>query len=302
MNWFLIALASPLLWSFCNHIDKILLDKYYQNVRAGSLMFMTSLMSLLMAAGIFVVKPSLVRIPTHDALLILAAGVIYFLAIFPYLYALSRDEASRVIPLFQVQPFFSFLLGYIFLHEHLSAHQMIAGLIIVAGSILISLDMDDSFRIKKSVLILMMLSTLFFATEALIFKFVGLRVGFWSAAFYQDAGCFIAGLVLFSVAPSFRNGFLSVLRRSSKPVLISSFLNESFNVIARMIFNYATLLAPLALVTLVSGTQPLFVLIIGIVLTMFWPRLSQESLLRRHLAQKIAAIIITFGGTYLLLK
>ena len=302
MNWFLIALASPLLWSVCNHIDKILLDKYYRNVRAGSLMFMTSLMSLLMATGIFLVKQSLVHIPLHSALLILSAGVVYFLALFPYLYALSRDEASRVIPLFQVQPFFSFLLGYIFLHEHLSPHQIVAGLIIMGGSILISLDTDNGFRVKKTVLFLMMLSTGLFATEALLFKFVGLTVGFWSAALYQDIGCFIAGVALFASAPSFRNGFISVLRSSSAPVLVSSFLNESFNVIARMIFNYATLLAPLALVTLVSGTQPLFVLVFGIILTIFWPKLSQESLLRHHLAQKVIAILITFAGTYMLLQ
>jgi drug/metabolite transporter (DMT)-like permease len=265
-------------------------------------MFMTSLMSFLLALAIFVVKPSFADIPVHSALIMLVAGIVYFLAILPYLYALMRDEASRVIPLFEVQPIFSFVLAWLFLHERLNTHQIVAGLVILIGSLLISLDLENNFRVKKTVFFLMMLSTLLFATEAFLFKFVGLKVGFWSAALYQDTGCFIAGAILFSISASFRRGFISVLRQSAVPILFSSFLNETFNVIARLLFNYATLLAPLALVSVVGSTQPIFVLLLGILLTIFWPKLSEESLLKKHLVQKTCSVLIIFIGTYLLFQ
>lgn len=301
-KWFFIALASPFLWSICNHIDKFLIDKYYKDVKAGSLMFMTALMSVVMAAGIFIVKPSLADIPRHSALIMIVAGIVYLFAAFPYLYALMRDEASRVVPLFEVQPIIAFVLAFLFLHEHLDLREILAGLIIMAGSIFISLDLDNGFRFKKQVFWLMMLSTALFATEGFLFKFVGIKVGFWSAAFYQDLGSLIAGVALFVLLPSLRRGFIEVMKKSSGPVLAASFVNESFNVVARLIYNYATLLAPLALVSVVASIQPIFVLGFGILFTIFWPSFREESLLRKHLMQKIASVAIIFVGSYLLFK
>ncbi|MBU4142239.1 hypothetical protein KKE99_05225, partial [Patescibacteria group bacterium] len=76
--------------------------------------------------------------------------------------------------------------------------------------------------------------------------------------------------------------------------------NEVLNIIAKIIMNFATLLAPLALVWVVNGFQPFFVLFFGIIITLFFPRFSKENLLKKHLAQKVIAILIIFIGVYLL--
>jgi len=301
MNWFFIALAAPLLWSICNHIDKFQVEKFYKNVRPETLLIFTSIVSLGFSLIILLVKHDVYHMALKSAVIVLVAGVLYFLANLPYIYALTKDEASRVIPLFQVQPIFSYALALLFLGEKLSVAQLLGGLIILSGSILITLDLDDKFRLKKSVFGLMMLSTALFASEGFLFKFVGRDVGFWPTAFYQYLGTAIIGLAM-CMLPVFRNDLKSVVRKHGKHVVVLSVFDESLNVAARVCFNYATLLAPLALVVLVNGFQPFFVIIIGVILTLFLPSAGRESLLRKHLAQKLISVIIIFAGTYFLFK
>ena len=101
--------------------------------------------------------------------------------------------------------------------------------------------------------------------------------------------------------PAYRHDFMHLARYNGRRVFPLSFLNEGLNVLARVCFNYASLLAPLALVTLVNGFQPFFIICIGIILTLFIPKWGEKSLLRKHLAQKFLAVIVIFAGTYLLL-
>ena len=63
---------------------------------------------------------------------------------------------------------------------------------------------------------------------------------------------------------------------------------------------YATLLAPVALVLLVNSFQPLFVLTLGTVLTLFLPRVAKESLDRMKMLQKGAGIALMLVGGYLI--
>lgn len=300
MNWFLLALAAPFLWSINNHLDKYLIEKFYRHVRPASLLIFTSIVSAIFCASIWLFKHNAPDVPLHAALLVIAAGLIYFLAIFPYISALMKDEASRVVPLFQIQPIFTYFLALVFLHERLGLNQIVAGVIILSGAILITLDLDDKFRLKKSVFGLMMLSTALFATEGFLFKFVGRDAGFWPTAFYQYLGAAIGGLLLFTCFKGYRQDFIAIFKNNGSKVFPLSFVNESLNIVARACFNYASLLAPLALVTLVNGFQPFFVIGIGVVATLFISNANKESLLKKHLAQKVVSVVIIFAGTYLL--
>ena len=70
--------------------------------------------------------------------------------------------------------------------------------------------------------------------------------------------------------------------------------------IGNLLFQYASLLAPLALVWAVNGFQPVFVLVYGLLITRFFPQVGEENLERKQLMQKAVAILIIFAGTYLL--
>lgn len=300
MNWFLIALLAEFIWCVVIFTDKYLVGSYYRKVRPGTLMFLTAFASLVFSASILIIRPESVHIPLDSALIVMLAGALYFIASFPYLMALKKDEASSSMPIFQVIPFISYVLGFIFLHERLSTQQLLAGIIILVGAVIISLDQDSGFKIKKSVLWLMILSSFFYAMEFFLFKFVAIDTGFWTAAFYQYSGTGLAGVLLIILSANYRNDFKKVLSKSFKQVVSISLFIESLDVVARVLFNYASLLAPLALVSLVGGFQPAILLGMGVLITLLFPRFGQESLLRRHIMQKLCAILIIFCGTFLL--
>lgn len=302
MNWFLIALFAEFAWSTVIFTDKFLVEGYYRKVRPGTLMFLTASVSLVFSLIIAILRPASLNIPFESGLLVLLAGGLYFTASFPYLLALKKDEASSSMPIFQIIPVISYLLAFTFLHEHLSAKQLVAGLIIMGGAIIISLDMNAGFKIKKSVFWLMILSSLLYALEFFLFKFVAVDTGFWTAAFYQYLGTGLAGVLLITASGSYRSDFKTVLSKNFKRVISISLAVESLDVAARVAFNYASLLAPLALVSLVGGFQPIILLIMGIIITLLWPKFGQESLLRKDILQKIFSIAVIFCGTYLLFR
>ncbi|HEY6736728.1 MAG TPA: EamA family transporter [Candidatus Saccharimonadia bacterium] len=301
MTWFWLALLSPLLWSINNHIDKYLFTKYYQTARPGSLMFIMSGVSAVLAAAVFIFNPAARQVPLGNILILLLGGVLYFAGIFQYIFALMRDEASRVVPLFQIGPIFSYLLAWVILHEQLQPAQLAAGALIIIAAVGISLDLDDRFRLKKAVLGYMLLATIILAVEGLLFKIGAAHIGFWPGAAYQYAGTALAGVIWWLVAPAFRQDFRRLFRQHRQAILTVSILNESINVLARVAYNAATLLAPIALVALVTNVQPFFVIALGIMLTVFAPQWGKETLSRRHLMQKIICTATIFVGTALLI-
>jgi len=213
--WFFLTVGSSLLWSVNNHLDKFMADRYYSGgALHGTLMFLTAMLGAIMSAAIFVVHPVALHLPVANVAVLLIVGVIDFVYVFPYIIALLRDEASRVAPLFQIGPVFSYLLATLFLGEHLTVREVIAGMIITLGAIGINLDIDNGFRLKRSVLSLMLLSTGLFSLETFLFKLGARDYGYWSGAAYQYLGAALAGLVLAVVSSRYRRDFARNLSRA----------------------------------------------------------------------------------------
>jgi len=93
---------------------------------------------------------------------------------------------------------------------------------------------------------------------------------------------------------------LSAFINNTKAILSLNVANETLYMVGNLVFAFSYLLAPIALVLLVDSFQPIFVLGIGIFLTVFFPHVSVENIQAKHLWQKFIAICITGIGTYLL--
>lgn len=302
MNWFLIALLPPALWSITNHIDKYLLTKYFKGAGVGALMVFSSLIGLLLLPIIIVLHPAVLSQFDPQFLLISLNGFLYILAVLPYFYALQRDDASIAVPLFQLIPVYSYFLAYIFLGETLNLAQILGGIIIIAGAILITLDIVHikKIRLKWDVLGYMALSSLFFSLNFLFFKFFALEADIWVTSFWEYIGFAIFAFILVAFIRPYRVEFINVLRKNSMQVLTVNGTNEVVNIVAKIAFNVASLLTPITLTWIVNGLQPMFVFIYGIGLTIFLPKLSQENISRKILVQKVVAILIMLAGTILI--
>ena len=301
MTWLFFALLAPFLFALTNQIDKILLARYFTKVKATTLLFYTVIVSGIIAIGIVSFKPSVLTVPLFDAGLMFAAGIIFYFAITPFIKALSIEEASRVVPVFQIQPVLAYIFGVVLFHETLSVSQALAGGIIVAGALLINLDLDNRRRFKGVVFGLVALSCLFYMLESVTFKFIGGHYGFWDATFYQYLGTAVAGVFVFMVSRDYRSDLKKVSKEGGIKLLTGATLSAMLSMGGRMAFNYSLLLAPLVMVQLVQGTQAIFVLIVGTLLALFVPKYGKENISRKHMVQKIVSIVIILTGTSLLL-
>src|SRR3989344_3621927 len=300
MNWLLIAILAPLLWAITNFMDKFLISKYFKS-DVGTLVVYSSLIGLPVALLIAIFKPQVFALSLMTAVFIILNSFLYIVYLFPYFKALSKADTSVVVPIFQTVPVFSYFLAFFVLGETLSSMQIMGSLLIIFGAVGISLNFKKKgLHLTKDVLFLQLLASFIVALNYLFFKFFAIQLDFWTVSFWQYTGFLIFGLFLLIFIKSYRKDFLLSFKRNSKPIIGLNAINEVLNISATIIFTFATLLAPLALVWVINGFQPLFVFLIGIGFTLFFPHLIKEDLDKKVLLQKILFIILIFVGAIIL--
>jgi len=300
MNWFLLSFSSTVLWGSTNFIDKYLISKYFQKRGISVLLIFSSLIGLFLLPIIFLINRDVVNIPLHDIFILIASGVIYVFAIFPYLLALREEDTSLVVPTFQAIPVFSYFLALLFLNEKLVVWQIIASLLIIFGAIGMSVDFKAKKRFFRwKVFFLMIASSFLYSLNLFLFKFVERDSSFWTTSFWEYTGFAMAALCLLLIT-KYRKEFWQSFKTNGTKVLGINALYEIINIVGKIIFNFASLLAPLALVQVVNGAQPLVVLFMGVILTIFFPKIIKEDISWKMLSQKLIFIILILGGVYLL--
>ena len=146
----------------------------------------------------------------------------------------------------------------------------------------------------------MLTASLLSSINGIIFKVIAVDKGFWVSLFWGFFGQVMAGLTLLVCVPRYRRDFLALLKEQKVAAVGLIALSRTLFGVSEAVTLYATLLAPVALVFLVSSFQPLFVFVLGIALTLFFPCVAEESLGRMKLVQKCAAISLMLVGGYLI--
>ena len=302
MTWFFITLIGPFLYALTNHIDKILLEKYFKSSGVGTLILFSSLLSSLALPVFFLLDPTVIDVELKNGLVLAVVGILNTLVLLFYLLALQDEEASIAIVFYQLVPVFGYILGYFILGETLSQLQLIAMAIIILGTSIISVEIDNenNFKLRKKTIVLMVLASFFWALGSVIFKYVALEENVLRSLFWEHLVLLVIGCGIFLLMPTYRRYFLLALKENSKAILSLNVLNESLYMVGNAVYAFAYLLAPIALILLTESFQPIFVLAIGIFLTVFFPKITVEKIESKYVLQKIIAIIITGIGTYIL--
>ncbi len=303
MSWFFIAIIGPVLYALTNHIDKILLEKYFKQSGVGTLILFSSLLSALALPFLLLIDPTVLDIDIFNIMILAVLGILNILVLWFYLLALMDEEASVAIVFYQLVPVFGVILGYFLLGEVLTQMQLIAMAIIILGATIISfeIDNDNKFTLRKQTIFYMTIASFFWALSSVIFKFVALEENVWRTLFWEHLMMVLVGICIFVFVRSYRQHFLLAIKENSRAILSLNVANETLYMLGNIAFSFAYLLAPIALVLLTQSFQPIFVLAIGIFLTIFFPKITVEKIEAKYLWQKLFAICITGIGTYILL-
>jgi drug/metabolite transporter (DMT)-like permease len=302
MTWFLLALVGPFMYALTNHIDKILLEKYFKTQGVGTLILFSSLLSLIALPFLLLVDNTIFNITTFNLIALIVVGVMNVGVLWLYLLALSDEEASITVVFYQLVPVFGLILGYFILNETITNIQLIAMAIVILGTSIISFEIDNEnkFRLRKKTIVLMLSAAFLWASESVIFKMVALEENVARSLFWEHLTLGVVGIFILIFIKSYREHFVHALKTNSKAIIGLNIGNESLYMIGNISFSFAYMLAPVALVLLTESFQPIFVFSIGIFLTLFFPKISAEKIEAKHIWQKVMAIIITGVGTYLL--
>ena len=296
----MFALLGPISWGASTHIDKYLVEKYFKNSETAVLMVFTAIVGIAALPVIWILDPTVLRLSFADAGIVALSGAMYMGAMLFYLRAMQTEEASVIAPLFQFSPVFTLLLGYILLHEVLSWSQLGGIALILAGALTVSTDGRSFLRqFKLRLLLLMAAATAILALSTVLFKLFAVQTGFWSTTFWMFVGEAVFGTGILCVPSAFRE-FVTLFRRSPGPVIGVNAANELINLGGGLAVRFATLLAPVALVSAISSTTTFFVFGFGILLTLFFPKLGREDLSPRNLVRKGLGALLVGGGVALL--
>ena len=297
--WLLLAFSGPVLWAASTHIDKYLVERFFKNSDTAVLMVFTALIGLVMLPPIALLDPAVFTVQTADLIVMMASGVLYMGAMLLYLRAIQSEEASVVAPMFQLSTIFTFLLAYLLLNEVPSRLQGAGAALVIAGALTASLDRSFRLRrIKRNLVVLMVGATAVLALSSVLFKLFAVKDSFWATTFWIYAGEGLFGFGITAI-PHYRVQFLSLFRANPGAVLAINGANELINLGGGLGVRFASLLAPVGLVSAVSSTSTLFVFAIGVGLTLFFPHLGREDLSRRALLQKGAGAVLVAAGVAL---
>jgi len=298
--WLLYAFSGPILWAVSTHIDKFLVDKYFRDSDTAVLMVFTALLGVIALPVIWFFDPKVLGLSLAATTVMTLSGILYMGAMLFYLRAIQTEEASVVAPLFQANTVFTFVLGILILHELPRWQQLLGAGLVIAGALGLSLDKKLHLKSFKPRLVLLMLAATFsVALSSVVFKYFAVQDEFWSTTFWTFVGEGLFGAAILAM-PKYRKQFMTLFRRNPGAVIGVNAANELINLGGGLGVRYASLLAPVALVSAISATTTFFVFLFAILLTVFFPKIGREELSARNVVQKALGGLLIMAGVVLI--
>jgi uncharacterized membrane protein len=292
MTWFPLAASAAAVSSLVGITDKIVVERYLRN--NWSFPFLTAAFLGFYALLLLAVRGylGLVRLPASPALIVaLLPGVFQYGASLLYVRALLKTDAATVAAINQTAPLFSLMWGWLFLGDVFSPLSYAGILVIVLCCVLLSSEQSVhvSAHTVNPALFLAAAGALLRSLGDLCVKLTLARQDYWNTF-----GLSRALLLPISMLLLLHSGYRGLLVRSLRandPVLVTGVAALELLVMVPMLLGttaYAR--GPLALVSTVVYTTPLFVLLFTIVLNQFVPGLVPEHPRSRPVGQRFALI------------
>lgn len=301
MTWLLLTVIPALLWAIVNHTDKYLIEKYCKNSSVGALILFSCFVGfpVVLISNLFI--DQLFILPFQDIIILILSGALYLGGIIFYLYALQIDDTSTVAPQMLLGPMFTYILSFLILKESLTVTQFVACILVVIAAFGLNYSpVNFTFNIKSFAY--MCVYGIFIALSVICYKFVAIDIDFWTSILWSHVGFIIVGFALFTFVKTYRHDFIEMLFSNGSGIISINIISEIINIVGNIIFYRATLLAPIVFVqTITEGIQPVFVLLLGIILTVVFPKFANEDLSRPVLIKNAVFTFILAFGVFLTL-
>ena len=233
------------------------------------------------------------------------AGTIHICALYVFFTAMQKGEPSRVVPITgSAVPLFTVVFAITFLGEQFTAKEGLGIALLIAGGMMLAIKGVSK---KGSDFVLPIIAGVLFAAYFAVTKYVydhvaGQFLGIFIVTRVIEALIALSGIVVmtkgFAVMPKkkrtknnhHRNIVTSLAFICNKTLAAGAFLLQT----------YAISLGSVSVVNALQGVQYVFVLVLAIIVSLFFPRLFQEEIGRGAVVQKIIGIGLVSWGIGLL--
>ncbi len=298
MNWVFLAIVAPAIYTVNNFVDKYLISNQIKDYRAitiySTIVGLIAGTAFWFLTGLHVLRP-------FDAGVVILTGILTIWGIPLYFKALSEEETTTIIILFQSIAVMSLILAFFILGETINSKQLIGFIIILISGILATLKKTKGkFFSLSPAFFYVLVFNFMWALAGVLIKFAINANSFSKILPYESWGIGIGGLALFIFFPGIRNAFLDSIKTLKRRTLNILFINEIIFVMAKAVSFLAISLGPVGLVSVIGGTQVFFGLIYGFILTSLFPKSFDEDIDRQTLIKKGALAFLAVIGIILL--
>ncbi len=292
---FMISLLAILHYFFAavvDGLDKFLMSK--RKIQPASYTFW----SIVTGLGILVAWPWVFeRISLGSIVLDLLSGVLFSLALYVFLKALSEGEVSRVIPfVFGLVPVFDLLIAKVIGQNPLLAKEISAMFLLVPGALIISYR--PHFWGKHA--LLKVFSAFLWSANFALWQFVAEHGNTFNHFMYNRLGAALV-LVVLLVIPAYKQAVFKRDPESKKKGTVWLFLFKQALGGANMIFfSWLIVAGKIPLINSLQGFRYVFLFIGALFLSKRMKHLLEEGVSHKVLIQKICGLILIVLGTLIL--
>jgi len=292
--WVILSILAALFWSVNSIVDKYILTKWVKQPLIPVIIL--GVVGLIASFLIYLVQ-GFEYLSYLNLILAILSGLVSLLATIFYFKALKVEEVSKIVPFFYFSPLFVLILATIFLGEVFTFDRYIGIFLIVIGAVLITSNNHLKLRFGKA--FKWMISSIFlFSVGYILTKYLLGFTDYWTIFAYARIGTAIGIIpIIYIYFPELVN----ITKKHGKKVVIAMSVSETLNISAILLVTIAASMNYVTLIQSLSSTQPFFVLLFTVVLSIFFPSILKERISRSIILWKLLAIILMFIGVILII-
>jgi len=305
MSWLIFTLVAYFLNAVAMVIDKTLLKKEIQNPFIYTF-YIAALGAVLVVLALplaYFFSLELIWPGWLQFWISMLAGGTFSIGLFLMFFALKKEDTSRLVPMVGgLVPIFVLIFAYFFIGEKLVTNQFYAFILILLGTFLIALEFTKKHDIKiRKVIWLALPSALFFGISYVLTKDVYNHQPFISGFVWTRLGAFILILLPLLFSKNRQDLFHPKKDRNLKKTTGKFLFGQTCGGTSAVILQYAISIASVSLVQALQGTQYVFVFIMVLITTFYFPKFLREHITKQIIIQKVIAILLISVGVYFII-
>lgn len=289
-----LGIVAAFFWSLTNIVDKYLTTKYAPEGNVTGILLLSCFFPVvLLPVAYFYGKINF----DSSATPLIISGWLMVAWIYFYLRALTLDDASVVMTILVVTPVFSLLISNLILGEWVTNLQLFGGALTLFGAMIVSYNFSHG-GFQYPLLVYSLCAAVVMALMLTLFKFgTPGTADVWQSIFWRSFGMISAGIFVIITITNAKSDFINFVREHTIAGLGLNSVNELLTLAGDTLFAIAILFAPIALIQVTESYQPIFIILITLLLARFGLTSVQESYSKYEIIRKGAGIAIVLIGS-----